>query len=46
MMNTDDNVNIDDIDAQYLLLFLAIYYSRLHDHEVIWAYGNLLLFKC
>jgi hypothetical protein len=21
-------------------LFLAIHYSRLHDHEVIWAYGK------
>jgi hypothetical protein len=23
-------------------LFLAIYYSSLHDHEVIWAYGKLV----
>jgi hypothetical protein len=23
-------------------LFLAIHYSRLHDHEVIWAYGKLV----
>jgi hypothetical protein len=23
-------------------LFLAIHYSRLHDHEVIWVYGKLV----
>jgi hypothetical protein len=23
-------------------LFLAIHYSRLHDHEVIWAFGKLV----
>jgi hypothetical protein len=23
-------------------LFLAIHYSCLHDHEVIWAYGKLV----
>jgi hypothetical protein len=24
-------------------LFLAIHYSRLHDHEVIWAYDKLIV---
>jgi hypothetical protein len=23
-------------------LFLAIHYPRLHDHEVVWAYGKLV----
>jgi hypothetical protein len=26
----------------YFLLYIILIYSRLHDHEVIWAYGKLV----